>query len=287
MFSSDLAQAEYAKLHENDKIDRRKSRHRKNDVLYLETDGAMVNTRVEKEGSSWMECKIGMAFNEKDIHRWISNKGEACHSIMKREFIGFIGSANEFMYHYLAMAKRNESDYCSEVVIFSDGPIWIQNMVKQHFPNATHILDLYHAKENAFEFASYIYPKNPEKARTTSAQWCDMIEDGKAEELIKLLKPYEGEKMPPGILNLHTYLSNHHSCMHYPEYKKKGYFVGSGAQESANKYVMQDRMKLQGMRWNKRTGQGMLSHKAKYVADRWDEVIQLIYENCGVIKAAN
>ena len=287
VFASDLEKAEYAKLHENDKIDRRKRRHRKNDVLYLETDGAMVNTRVEKEGSSWMECKMGMAFNERDIHRWTSKKGEPCHSIMKREFIGFIGSANEFMYHFLAMAKRNESDYCSEVVIISDGAIWIQNMVKQHFPNATHILDLYHAKENACKFASFIYAGSPEKAKAASVEWCDMIENGKAEELIEILKPYEGKKMPPGILNLHTYLSNHHSCMNYPEYKRKGYFVGSGAQESANKYVMQNRMKLQGMRWNKRTGQGMLSLKAKYEADRWNEVEQLIYEDCSVNKAAN
>ena len=287
VFASDLEKAEYAKLHENDKIDRRKRRHRKNDVLYLETDGAMVNTRVEKEGSSWMECKIGMAFNERDIYRWTSKKGEACHSIMKREFIGFIGSANEFMYHFLAMAKRNEADYCSEVVIISDGAIWIQNMVKKHFPNATHILDLYHAKENANKFAAFIYTRNPDQAKEASAKWCDMIENGQAEELIEILKPYAGKKMPPGILNLHTYLSNHHECMHYPEYRRKGYFVGSGAQESANKYVMQDRMKLQGMRWNKQTGQGMLSLKAKYEADRWDEVKQLIYGDCGINKATN
>ena len=114
-----------------------------------------------------------------------------------------------------------------------------------------------------------------------------MIENGQAEELIEILKPYAGKKMPPGILNLHTYLSNHHECMHYPEYRWKGYFVGSGAQESANKYVMQDRMKLQGMRWNKQTGQGMLSLKAKYEADRWDEVKQLIYGDCGINKATN
>ena len=60
--------------------------------------------------------------------------------------------------------------------------------------------------------------------------------------------------------------------MNYKDYKDKGYFVGSGASESANKYTMQNRMKLQGMRWNVATGQGMLSLKARLESNCWDEV---------------
>ena len=68
--------------------------------------------------------------------------------------------------------------------------------------------------------------------------------------------------------------------MDYPAYKAKGYFVGSGAIESGNIRLMQNRMKLQGMRWKLSSGQGMLSLKAKYESGKWDDVVQLMQEHC-------
>jgi hypothetical protein len=35
--------------------------------------------------------------------------------------------------------------------------------------------------------------------------------------------------------------------MDYRSFREKGYFVGSGAIESANRYLMQNRMKLPGI----------------------------------------
>ena len=46
--------------------------------------------------------------------------------------------------------------------------------------------------------------------------------------------------------------------------------------ESANKYTMQNRIKLQGMRWNTETAQGVLSLKARIESDRWYEIESLI-----------
>ena len=68
--------------------------------------------------------------------------------------------------------------------------------------------------------------------------------------------------------------------MDYGAFREAGYFVGSGAIESANKYTMQNRMKLQGMRWNRETGQGMLSLKARLESGRWFEVEPLLRESC-------
>ena len=70
--------------------------------------------------------------------------------------------------------------------------------------------------------------------------------------------------------------------MNYKEYREKGYFVGSGASESANKYVMQNRMKLEGMRWNIETGQGMLALKTRYEGRCWDEVQSIVEKSFGL-----
>ena len=68
--------------------------------------------------------------------------------------------------------------------------------------------------------------------------------------------------------------------MNYPQYREKGYFVGSGAIESGNISLMQNRMKLQGMRWNLLSGQGMLSLKAKYESGNWSDVESLMLKHC-------
>lgn len=280
VFKEQMAASEEAKTSVSQKIDGRRRRRRKNDILYLETDGAMVHVRDKKTGDGWMESKHAIAFHSSDIHYYTSSDGtHESHRILKREFVGYIGSAAEFQYHFLALAKRNDYDYCSEVVVLSDGAPWIHSIVENYLPRATHILDLFHAKENAGKFAQAVKQGKRQK-KAFADELCDLIDAGKTDELLKVLEPYKDRKMPPGILNFYTYVSNHADCMDYPSYKAKGYFVGSGAIESGNIRLMQNRMKLQGMRWKLSSGQGMLSLKAKYESGKWDDVVQLMQEHC-------
>ena len=85
---------------------------------------------------------------------------------------------------------------------------------------------------------------------------------------------------PLGSLKgLYTYIDNNKENMNYPDYKKSGLFVGSGAMESANIYMMQNRMKLQGMRWNVITGRYMLCLKSYQESHKWtciDETLSKI-----------
>ena len=198
---------------------------------------------------------------------------------MRRDFTGFIGSVDDFKYHFYALAKRNECDLCSELVVISDGALWIHDIVKELLPKATHILDLYHAKENAGKFAQAVKRGKTQKKKFAD-ELCDLIDNGDVTELLKTLEPYKDEKFSPGVLNFYTYVENHKDCMNYPLYKQKGYFVGSGAIESGNIRLMQNRMKLQGMRWKLSNGQGMLSLKAKYESNKWDEVETLMQRYC-------
>ncbi len=197
----------------------------------------------------------------------------------KREFVGYIGPAADFQYHFLALAKRNNCDLCSEVVVISDGAQWIHNIVKEFFPKATHILDLFHVKENAGKFAQAV-KRGKNQKKQYADKLCSLIEKGNIEGLLAALEPHKDAPLPPGVPNFYTYVINHKDCMNYPLYKQKGYFVGSGAIESGNIRLMQNRMKLQGMRWKLSSGQGMLSLKAKYESSRWKEVVKLMNKHC-------
>ena len=87
--------------------------------------------------------------------------------------------------------------------------------------------------------------------------------------------------MPPGIPNLYKYIDNNKDNMDYPRYRKEGLFVGSGAMESANIYMMQDRMKLPGMRWLVANGRNMLCLKTHYVSRTWKKVEEVLDKQCG------
>ena len=274
VFMDDCRRADEAKASEHLKVDRRRRRRRENDVLYIEFDGSMVDTRIETEGSSWKECKIAMAFSSSHFHRWINKEGEECQALGKRDIVGIIGTVDDFRYHLLALAKRNDYDYCSEVVVITDGAKWIIPFVEEVFPRATHILDKFHAKENASKFANAVKRGKVQKANYAK-KLNDLIDEGNVEGLIKETEPYSDWKPRNGILNFHTYVKSHKQCMNYPEYEEKGYFVGSGAIESCHRYTMQNRMKQPGQRWNVETGQGILSLKSRYESGNWREVEEL------------
>ena len=58
----------------------------------------------------------------------------------------------------------------------------------------------------------------------------------------------------------------------YERFRQAGYPVGSGSMESAGKVVVQERMKLAGMRWSRESAQAMLALRSVLLSGRWDEV---------------
>lgn len=276
VFEDDKKRAEKAETSLLLPFDRRKKHRRANDILYIEMDGAMLNTRIQKEGSSWMECKIGLAFHADDLKSWRTRQGDIRREITKKRLVGYIGNCQRFKYHILALAERYNYRSCAKIVVISDGAEWIHRLVMDVFPDATHILDLSHVKERVSEYGKWLIG-NETEAATWIERINSQIEESNIDAVLSELEPYKDRKCPQNVLNLHTYISNHRACMNYKEYRENGYFVGSGASESANKYTMQNRMKLQGMRWNVETGQGMLCLKARLESDCWHEVVQLLH----------
>ena len=226
-----------------------------------------------------MECKIGIAFHAKDLRSWKTKKGETRRRIVKKRLVGYIGNYNVFKGYMLALASRYNYRYCSKIVVISDGADWIHKLTQELFPDAVHILDLSHVKEHVGDFGKWIN-ENEEETKNWIGKINSMIEQSEIDGVLRLLEPYKDCKCPKNVLNLYTYIVNHRSCMDYKLYKEKGYFVGSGASESANKYAMQNRMKLQGMRWNKESGQNMLALKTRLESGCWHEVEPLVAEYC-------
>ena len=93
VFRNDCARAEESfRALENGKLEFTQSTV---GVVYIQTDGAALNTRVKDEsGSTWRENKLGEVFMSKDIRYW-TDETRCLHSKQKRKAIsGFVTLSN-------------------------------------------------------------------------------------------------------------------------------------------------------------------------------------------------
>lgn len=254
--------------------------NRKTGVLYIETDGAALNTRARNaDGSTWRENKLGVVFSSDNIHFWTSKKGERRHIIGKREYTSYVGSVDEFKKHLFACALRGGYGAYRETVIISDGAAWIRNLVDELFHGSQQILDYYHLCENVNEFAKHIFHMDESKFRPWAKDICDELKKGNSEKVLNELKQYSGKKNDGCPINLYGYITNNINNISYPEYEAKGYFIGSGAIESGNKVILQKRLKQAGMRWNVPTAQYVLTLISKAESGLWHSDVEQVVLN--------
>ena len=236
-------------------------------VLYVMIDGAAINTRTKDEsGSSWRENKLGMVFSSQDMR--LRRDGEK-HDILKKEYVSYIGSVNEFKIYLLECAIRNGYGHFAHMVVISDGATWIRNMCDELFPDAIQILDFFHLKENLYSFAKYLYPHDTAEYTKWAETFAGMLRKSQTKEVLDILKQYKDLSFPAGVVNPYTYLSNNKDKVDYVTYRDNGWFIGSGPIESGNKSVLQKRCKQTGQSWDVENAQYLLTLKAKEESDLW------------------
>lgn len=242
-------------------------------TTYTLVDGSHVNTRIkDTQGSSWKEMKLVECFS--DINILKRESGESL--IVKKEYGATFGNVNDFKKEVLRVAIKNGYGLFKTHVILGDGAIWIWNMAKELFPNAIEILDFYHIIENTHKYAKVLHPNDEVKRHIWVKKVLHMLENGEEVAAIEFVKKNRIEDLPSGTVNLPEYLENNQNRIRYKFFRSKGYYIGSGAIESGNKTVIQQRMKQSGMRWGMKGGQYIATLRAKYKSNCWDEVANLI-----------
>jgi hypothetical protein len=268
VFRNDCAKADEA-FHalENGKLEYSQST---DGVIYIQTDGAALSTRLKDEsGSTWRENKLGEIFTSKDIRYWTDCKGNRQHQILRKEYISYVGSVTEFKKHMLACALRNGYGQFKETVVLRDGATWIRNMVDELFPDAQQILDFYHLCENVYTFAKALFNMDESKYVPWAKDVCARLKASQYKLVLRELEPQKDSKPAGCPVNLYGYIRNNIKNIDYAAYLKKNYFIGSGAIESGNKLILQDRLKRAGMRWNTATAQAVLTLRSKAESNIW------------------
>ena len=247
----------------------------KKGTIYIQADGAAVNTRVEDEnGSTWKENKLGILFSESDLYK---RKNKA-NLILHKEYVAYVGSVDIF--RILIFAKAVELEYWKyeNIIFISDGATWLRNMISELFPEAIQILDKYHLIENIYDYGKFIFKedmKKVEKFKDKIIGYCYSKEYNLIE---KELKKYKDIIIPSTICNLPIYLRNNKDKIDYSTYEHNGWFVGSGAIESSNKTVVQQRLKQAGMRWSVDGANYLITLRCYHESGHWNEIEKIVVD---------
>ena len=244
-------------------------------TLYIQADGASVNTRIEdKDGSTWRENKLGIFFSESDMYK----RKDKSNIINHKEFVSYIGNVETF--RILVFAKAVELKYWEyeNIVFISAGATWLRNMIKELFPEATQILDKYHLIENIYGYGKFIFDNNIKKVEKFKDKIIGYCYSGEYKEIEKELKKYKHIEIPSTICNLPTYLENNKDKIDYTTYEHNGWFVGNGAIESSNKTIVQQRLKQAGMRWSVDGANYIITLRCMKESDKWNETEKIVVE---------
>ena len=74
------------------------------------------------------------------------------------------------------------------------------------------------------------------------------------------------------------YLKNNKDKIDYSTYEHKGWFVGSGAIESSNKIIVQQRLKQAGMRWSVDGANYLIALRCYQESGNWDEIEKIVVD---------
>jgi len=236
-------------------------------TIYVETDGCHINT--EKE---WKECKTFMLFE-------IEKLDEETHKLKNKFYYSTMEDVSELKRQIKFHLERYCRDDEVKIVCIGDGAKWIWKTMDELFPKdklhsgIIEIVDWYHAVEKIGDIKKEIF--NDEDLGNRFYEQCkEYLKRGNIEAIEQMLvelkdkqnlaerKEFVGDRL--------KYFMNNQEKMRYEKFKEQGLCIGSGAIESANKYVVQRRLKLQGMKWNEDNANYMVHLRAEYINKQMD-----------------
>ncbi len=248
-------------------------------ILYISYDGTGVPMTQEEltgrkgkqvDGSAkTREAKLGCVFTQTatDVRGFPVRDPDAT------SFVGAIESAEDFGWRIYGEAVRRGLSKAERVVVLADGAQWVKNLLQMHFPGATFIIDLYHARQHVSELCKTLFVKDEKKIRQQRMRWWTDLDDGKVEKIVRQARqhlPQDAAVKKTAELEIH-YLEKNAESMRYAEFRAQGLFVGSGVVEAGCKTLIGQRLKQSGMEWSVRGANAIISLRCILTSGRFED----------------
>jgi hypothetical protein len=158
-----------------------------------------------------------------------------------------------------------------------DGAVWCQSFVDLHYPEAVRILDFAHAAEYLTAIAQTSGVDGPLLSPTQLVALRHALKhDGPAAVVPPLRALVATQPANAELASQLAYLETREAQLQYPQFVADGWPIGSGMVESANKLVVEDRLKGAGMHWADVNVNGLLALRNAVCNDRWEECWRVI-----------
>lgn len=242
-------------------------------IQHLSVDGAMVPLI----GGEWAEVKtlvIGA----------VTRTPSGSVQTTALSYFSRLSDAQAFTRAARVETERRGTETAGIVCAVMDGAEWLQPFVDHHRPDAVRILDFPHAAQRVCAVAQAVWGAGTAATST----WLDdqlhcLKHDDPATVLAAIRAlPVAGAPSPAEATmtrdTVLSYLTTRWEQIQYASFRALGYPIGSGIVESANKLVVEGRLKGSGMHWARAQVTPMVALRAMACSDRWTEAWPAIWQ---------
>ena len=240
-------------------------------VQQVSVDGAMV----QLVDGSWKEVRtlaIGTV-----------GPGRAPDTVRADDVSYFSRLADAATFTELAAGEvhRRGVETAGVVAGVSDGAPWCQSFLDAHRPDAVRILDFPHAAQRLSDVAEAVWGTDAQAPVWAATQRTELRDGDPAAVLAAVRElpttaasdPVAAQQAGAEVLG---YLAPRLAQMQYASFRARGLPIGSGLVESANKLVVEARLKGAGRRWAEANVTPMVALRGAVCSERWNEAQAMI-----------
>jgi hypothetical protein len=249
------------------------------DKLYIAVDGTgtpMVSAETEGRAGKGpdgrartREAKLACLFTQTRL----DDDGRPVRDPGSTSYLATFEPAATFGRLALAESRRRGADHVRQLVVLGDGAPWIWKLADHRWPQATQIVDLYHAREHLHEIAGLLAESLADDLEAWTAERLAELDAGDIEALAAAArKPLPRDGKCYTLDKALPYFENNAHRMRYARFRDLGMFVGSGMVEAGCKTIVGQRLKLSGMRWSLPGATAVIALRCAEASNRWDQI---------------
>jgi len=226
----------------------------------MSADGAFVPL----VGGEWAEVKtlvIGTVTRDKH--------GDICTQDLSS--FSRLCDVESFEEAALVETHRRGLERATEVCAVQDGAEWLPGFVDYHRADAVRILDFAHAAGAVSIIGEAVRAGGGHLPAGWLVGVLRRLKHQGPARVLRHLSWLTARYPSPAALEKVAYLQKREAQMQYPTYQAAGWPIGSGSVESANKVIVEARLKGAGMHWRRENVNPLLALRNAVGNRRWNE----------------
>jgi len=215
------------------------------------------------------EVKLAVFFTQDKLDA----KGYPVRDRASTSIIATFEPATVFAGLVKAEGIRRGADHVRQFTIIGDGAAWIWGIATTKFPEATQIVDLYHAREHLHSLTRSLEFMLGDRKDAWLAARLEDLDYGYIDGIEAAVRQYplEGVKKEEADKELGYFLNNA-PRMRYHWFRQCGLFAGSGVVEASCKTVIGQRLKQSGMHWTVNGADAIIALRCREASSTWEPI---------------